>query len=182
MAFCNYCGKQLADGEVCSCTTAAAAAPQPAAPQPVPQPVPQPTPQPAPAGAYYPPTTPAPKSSFYFGGIMKDCWNLFLNLFKKPVTAVSEFIQNGTRNHAFIMIGLQAIVVTLLLVILACQHNADLKSDWAVRLAQMAGMSSEYILEQQIATQQQYVNVFLVILVGLFGTVGCKNLQRNHQL
>ncbi|MBR5239012.1 MAG: YIP1 family protein [Clostridia bacterium] len=202
MAFCKYCGKQLADGEVCACpgaanevNTAPQAAPE-AAPQAAPEAAPQApyqaapqtpyqaapqTPyqqapqapyqqapqagyqqapggyQPAPGaapmgGGYYAPA--APKAPSAFGTAMKDVWNLFLNLFKKPASAASDFIKSGTRIHAFILIGIQAIAITLLMIVFACQFN-DIYKD------------NPYFAYE--------INVFVVILVGLI-SVAALNL------
>lgn len=94
MAFCTFCGKQLADGEVCSCQQAApqAAPAQPvytAAPQqaaPVYTAAPQVAPQAAPA---------QPKGPSPFNEGFKTVGTFFKGVFKKPFEATEEFFDNA---------------------------------------------------------------------------------------
>ncbi len=164
MTFCKYCGTQLADGQVCTCPGAvneanAAAQAAPQAPyQAAPQAPYQPAPGAAPmGGGYYAPA--APKAPSAFGTAMKDVWNLFLNLFKKPASATAEFIQNGTRIHAFIMIGIQAILFGILAICFAGKHNG-----FYDKLA--AGIPAA-----AVAYQPYMINVFVAFLMGVIGAV-----------
>lgn len=190
MAFCKYCGKQLADGEVCSCTAAAPqAAPQPApqaeyqaAPQPAPQVEYQAAPQPGPGATYYAP--PAPQAPNAFGTAMKAVWQLFLNLFKKPVSATGEFLRNGDLLPTYIIIGIQAILVSILGALLAGKVNGifrtatSLAGGAANQLGAMAGMGNVSgangmgnMMAAQVAQQITY-SIPLVLFIGLIATAG----------
>ena len=70
MAFCPKCGKQLADGEICSCQTVQPQQQAPVQPQaPVHQKAPAQTPE-----------------------FIKAILELFKGLFKKPADAVKNFV------------------------------------------------------------------------------------------
>lgn len=155
MTFCKYCGKQLADGEVCTCPGAAAeAASYQAAP--------------APGAAYYAAPA-APKAPGAFGNMMKDIWNTFLNLFKKPVTAAADFIRNSNKNHAFLIFGIQAIIVTIFMICFACKHNGEIQKDFIKAWANVDPTNPAYTAAL-LARKSSEVNIFMAILTGILGT------------
>lgn len=104
MAFCTICGKQLADGEVCTCQQNNA--------QSVPQGMPytgapqQGSPYTA---AYGAPQQEAPKSSVDMGGAFKKAIDHIKNTVKKPITAAEEYYENGTIPSSAVLIGILTI-------------------------------------------------------------------------
>lgn len=95
MAFCTFCGKQLADGEVCSCQQAA---PQAAPAQPVYTAAPQQTAPQAAQPVYTAPQQAAPaqpKGPSPFSKGFKTVGAFFKGVFKKPFDATEEFFDNA---------------------------------------------------------------------------------------
>ncbi len=94
MAFCTFCGKQIADGEVCTCQQQAA--PQQTAPQEA-QPVYTAAPQQAaPAYTAAPQqAAPQPKGPSPFGEGFKTVGGFFKSVFKKPFEATEEFFDKA---------------------------------------------------------------------------------------
>lgn len=106
MAFCTICGKQLADGEVCTCQqNNAQSVPQGNIPQGMPYTgAPQ---QGAPyTAAYGAPQQEAPKSSVDMGGAFKKAIDHIKNTVKKPITAAEEYYENGTIPSSAVLIGI----------------------------------------------------------------------------
>ena len=99
--FCTYCGKQLEDGEVCSCTTQTAQAPnqQPAQAAPTMQQQTTPYSQ-APTQHAPNPTAQAIGSGF----------KSLLTIVNKPMETLSSFVNAANFIVALILIGAQALV------------------------------------------------------------------------
>lgn len=109
MAFCTICGKQLADGEVCTCQqNNAQSVPQGSIPQGMPYTgAPQ---QGSPyTAAYGAPQQEAPKSSVDMGGAFKKAIDHIKNTVKKPITAAEEYYENGTIPSSAVLIGILTI-------------------------------------------------------------------------
>lgn len=109
MAFCTICGKQLADGEVCTCQqNNAQSVPQGNIPQGMPYTgAPQ---QGSPyTAAYGAPQQEAPKSSVDMGGAFKKAIDHIKNTVKKPITAAEEYYENGTIPSSAVLIGILTI-------------------------------------------------------------------------
>ncbi len=156
MAFCKYCGTELAEGEVCACQT----------PQEEPV-VTASAPQVEPAESETAPQS-APQTSNALVGALNDVWKMFVALIKKPVSVAKEFVANGTSMHCYVMIGIQAIAVALLVTILAAKYNGMLES--AMGLASLGGGSMSSVANEAI--KQATFSIPLVILVGLVLTAG----------
>lgn len=113
MTFCTYCGRQLADGEVCTCQQGGAqAAPQEAVPQSQPQAAPQETvsqgqPQTAPQGTAYAQPQPV-KSNVNVGGGFKAILELFKKSIKTPFEAAEEFYRKSDLIASIIAIAMIA--------------------------------------------------------------------------
>lgn len=119
MAFCTICGKQLADGEVCTCQqNNAQSVPQGSIPQGMPYTgAPQ---QGSPYTAVYgapqqgtsytgAPQQGTPKSSVDMGGAFKKAIDHIKNTVKKPITAAEEYYENGTIPSSAVLIGILTI-------------------------------------------------------------------------
>ena len=119
MAFCTICGKQLADGEVCTCQqNNAQSVPQGSIPQGMPYTgAPQ---QGSPYTAAYgapqqgtsytgAPQQGSPKSSVDMGGAFKKAIDHIKNTVKKPITAAEEYYENGTIPSSAVLIGILTI-------------------------------------------------------------------------
>ena len=109
MAFCTICGKQLADGEVCTCQqNNAQSVPQGSIQQGMPYTgAPQ---QGSPyTAAYGAPQQEAPKSSVDMGGAFKKAIDHIKNTVKKPITAAEEYYENGTIPSSAVLIGILTI-------------------------------------------------------------------------
>ncbi len=178
MAFCKYCGTQLADGAVCQCPQAQAElqtqAQQPAPQEPVyqqpvyQQPAPQePTyQQPAYQQPVYQQPAPAPQKPNQFVTALTDIWQLILNMIKKPVTAAADFVKTGTQIHCFIMMGAQALLVALLVTLLAAKYNGIFES--AMKISSF-GMGSSALAAQ---LRQVTFSVPLVFVLSFMITAG----------
>ena len=94
MAFCTNCGRQLADGEVCTCQQNNA--------QSVPQGMPYAQPQQA-----------TPNKSVDMGGAFSKAIDHIKNTIKKPITAAEEYYENGTIPSSAVLVGM----ITVLYVI-----------------------------------------------------------------
>ncbi len=106
MAFCTICGKQLADGEVCTCQqNNAQSVPQGNIPQGnIPQGVPQGNiPQGMP---YAQPNQAASGKSVDMGGAFSKAIAHIKNTIKKPLTAAEEYYENGTIPSSAVLIGM----------------------------------------------------------------------------
>lgn len=119
MAFCTICGKQLADGEVCTCQqNNAQSVPQGSIPQGMPYTgAPQ---QGSPYTAAYgapqqgtsytgAPQQGTPKSPVDMGGAFKKAIDHIKNTVKKPITAAEEYYENGTIPSSAVLIGILTI-------------------------------------------------------------------------
>lgn len=119
MAFCTICGKQLADGEVCTCQqNNAQSVPQGSIPQGMPYTgAPQ---QGSPYTAAYgapqqgtsytgAPQQGTPKSSVDMGGAFKKAIDHIKNTVKKPITAAEEYYENGTIPSSAVLVGILTI-------------------------------------------------------------------------
>ncbi len=110
MTFCTFCGRQLADGEVCNCQ-------QNAAPQNnIPQGMPYGQPQPAPQGMPYGQPQPAPqtaKKQSQGDNAIKLVISHITNTIKKPLTAAEEYYEKGTVASSGILVGLIAVVYVI---------------------------------------------------------------------
>lgn len=153
MAFCKYCGKELAEGEVCACQPPQA---EPVVTEAAPQEAPQAAPQ------------AAPQTPNAFMSALNDVWKMVLALIKKPVSVAKEFVANGTPMHCYIMIGIQSIAVALLVAILAGKFNGMLES--TMGLAAMGGGSMSSQATEAI--KQVTFSIPLVILIGFALSVG----------
>lgn len=90
MAFCKYCGKQIEEGQVCSCQQTA-------------QPQAQPT--------YAAPAQPqAPAAPSAAGKMFKMIWEHTKGSFKNPFDAAKAYYQNGTFGTTGIIVGILALV------------------------------------------------------------------------
>lgn len=92
MAFCTKCGRQLQEGEVCTCQ------------QPAQNPVPPVTPQPAQASAPVQPAAPAQPSAS--GVFVMELWETIVGLIKKPVDTAQAYVKKGSFPMAGIIIGI----------------------------------------------------------------------------
>lgn len=120
MTFCTYCGKQLADGEVCTCQQNAAesqAASQNAASPDTAYAQPQ-------ADVYAQPQ-PAPKSKADVGGGFKAIVELFKKSIKTPFEASEEFYRKSDLTASIIMIAMVAglyMIATMLNFVAVSSH------------------------------------------------------------
>ena len=104
--FCRYCGRPLAEGEVCTCTAPQGVAPQGAAPTGYSAPgqgVP----------AYGAPVYSAPAAPSPVGQYLSKMWKVILEVFKHPFTAGSKFVSEGDFQTALGFIALQSLAVAL---------------------------------------------------------------------
>ena len=119
MAFCTICGKQLADGEVCTCQqNNAQSVPQGSIPQGMPYTGAQQQGSPYTAAYGAPqqgtsytgaPQQGTPKSSVDMGGAFKKAIDHIKNTVKKPITAAEEYYENGTIPSSAVLIGILTI-------------------------------------------------------------------------
>lgn len=147
MAFCKYCGKELQDGEACSCSEAVAAAQAESASQAAAQPqaesAPQPAAQPQPAAA--PTAAPAAAASAVSQAadgavpsldtekilsVAKEIGKSFLGVFTKPATTGREFVANAKLSVSLTLIAVQAILSSIFSLFVVGAINGALKGTW----------------------------------------------------
>lgn len=130
MTFCTYCGKQLQDGEICTCQQNNAAqqtapqnsAPQEAAPQPQADAYAQPQPQ---VTYAQPQPQAAPKNKADVGGGFKAIIELFKKTIKTPFEAAEEFYRKSDFVASIIAIAMVAglyMIATMLNFVAVCSH------------------------------------------------------------
>lgn len=131
MAFCTFCGKQLADGEVCTCQQQAAPQQQAyAQPQVNPQ---QMYAQPQQAGQ-------APRPN-----VFKEAISHIVNTVKKPLGAAEEFYEKGTIGGASIIIGMVAVLyvfatlLNLVAIIVYSVAKSGLAAKWVLEFLEING-------------------------------------------
>lgn len=113
MAFCRFCGKELGEGEVCSCQTAA-----PAAEEIKTEAV---SAQEATKAENEAPAQEAPKTTVNIPvpdkaqvtGLVKNIWKSFLNIFMRPATEGKAFVENAEIPVSACFMVLQAILSSL---------------------------------------------------------------------
>lgn len=106
--FCKFCGKELEEGAVCSCAAA----------QPAPQAEPSPAADAAPQNA----------TAQQAKGMVSNFWSLFTSFVKAPVTVGKAFVSACNSKYAFIIMGIQAILLGLLFTSFAGKYNSLIKS------------------------------------------------------
>lgn len=131
MAFCKYCGKELQDGEVCTCqeSVAASQAAPAAEAAPTPQAAPAPetasAPQAAPAGGTSGAGAAVPSiDTEKLLGSVKEAVKGFLNVFAKPATAGREFVANTSLTASLFIIIVQVLLSSFFALILAARINS----------------------------------------------------------
>ena len=143
MAFCKYCGKELQDGEVCTCQESVAAAQAASAAEAAPVPEAAPAPQAASAteAAPAPETASAPQAAPAGGtsgagaqvpsidtekllGSVKEAAKGFLNIFARPATAGREFVANTNLTASLFIIIVQVLLSSFFALILAARINS----------------------------------------------------------
>lgn len=128
MTFCTYCGKQLQDGEVCTCQQDNAAqqtAPQNSAPQEAPQPQADSYTQPQPQVNTYAQPQAEPKNKADVGGGFKTVIELFKKTIKTPFEAAEEFYRKSDLVASIIAIAMVAglyVIATMLNFVAVCSH------------------------------------------------------------
>lgn len=119
MAFCKHCGKELKDGEVCSCQGASAAQTAEAA---------TPAPQETPAGGASSVGEAIPSiDTEKLLGSVKEAWKGFRSVFVKPATAGREFVANSSLTTSLFLIIVQALASSFFALILASKINSVIR-------------------------------------------------------
>ena len=135
MAFCKYCGKELKDGETCSCPEAVAAA-QAAAPQTEAKSEPAAAPSATPVTAAASAVSQAADGAVpaldtdKILGVVKEIGKSFLNVFTKPATAGREFVANAKLSVSLTMIVAQAILSSIFSLFVIGAINGVLNGTW----------------------------------------------------
>lgn len=120
MGFCTKCGRQLADGEVCTCQQTVQPQINPAAAQ---QAAPQP--QINPQGA--PQMNVAPKKAGSNSSFIGELGALFKGLIKKPVDAVSEYVEKSSIMTSAILVAVLAFLSAIAQLFYMIERNVDTK-------------------------------------------------------
>lgn len=123
MAFCKYCGKELSEGEVCSCQGAqVAATPAPeaasqAAPAQAAAPQSAPASESAPQTAAAPQAAPAPKAPSVdtekLASTAKTVGAMYLKMWKSPADAAKEMIASTDKIAMICLIVVQALASSI---------------------------------------------------------------------
>lgn len=128
MAFCKFCGKELKEGEICSCQESASAANGSTPAAPVPDPVPAPAPAPDPAqsskASSGPSVTVTLPSKDAVNAAAKNVFSSILNVLVHPSTGGSAFVQGGNKIVALMIMGLHAILSSIFALTLILKINS----------------------------------------------------------
>lgn len=119
MTFCTYCGKQLQDGEICTCQQNAAAGQPDTQNASVQEEAPQPQ-----ADTYAQPQT-EPKNKADVGGGFKAVLELFKKTFKTPFEAAEDFYRKSDLVASIIAIAMVAglyMIATMLNFVAVSSH------------------------------------------------------------
>lgn len=131
MAFCKFCGKELKEGEICSCQASAPAGNGtiPEAPAPAPVPVPAPAPAPTqPAGSSSGPSvTVTLPSKDAVNTAAKNVFSSILNVLVHPATGGKEFVQSGNTIVALMIMGVHTILSCIFSIIMVAKINSVIK-------------------------------------------------------
>lgn len=174
MAFCTICGKQLADGEVCTCQqNNAQSVPQGNIPQGMPYTgAPQ---QGSPyTAAYGAPQQEAPKSSVDMGGAFKKAIDHIKNTVKKPITAAEEYYENGTIPSSAVLIGILTIAyvfATVLNLISKIFYALSSFKKQAKGLYRLLGMSYGEYLDSIGYTRWDILNDYSINVGTIFQSI-----------
>lgn len=174
MAFCTICGKQLADGEVCTCQqNNAQSVPQGSIPQGMPYTgAPQ---QGSPyTAAYGAPQQEAPKSSVDMGGAFKKAIDHIKNTVKKPITAAEEYYENGTIPSSAVLIGILTIAyvfATVLNLISKIFYALSSFKKQAKGLYRLLGMSYGEYLDSIGYTRWDILNDYSINVGTIFKSI-----------
>lgn len=174
MAFCTICGKQLADGEVCTCQqNNAQSVPQGSIPQGMPYTgAPQ---QGSPyTAAYGAPQQEAPKSSVDMGGAFKKAIDHIKNTVKKPITAAEEYYENGTIPSSAVLIGILTIAyvfATVLNLISKIFYALSSFKKQAKGLYRLLGMSYGEYLDSIGYTRWDILNDYSINVGTIFQSI-----------
>ena len=144
MNFCTKCGRQLADGEVCTCQQTVQPQINPAAAQPqvnqaagqqsqattqqfqgAGQPQGAPQPQFNPQGA--PQMNNASKAAGSNSSFISELGILFKGLIKKPVEAVSEYVEKSSIMASAVLVGVLAFLSAVAQLFYMIERNVDTK-------------------------------------------------------
>ena len=122
MSFCKYCGKELAEGQLCDCEKAVAAREAEAAAAAAPV---NPAPE-APAAA---PSQAAPQTAINaetvaaVKGAAGNAFKVALGVLKRPTSGVREYVKEGTWLSSGILLGVNALVYAIFTAIIVGQIN-----------------------------------------------------------
>lgn len=125
MSFCTKCGRQLVDGEVCTCQQTVQPQVNPAVQQINPQGAPQT--QVNPAAQQVNPQAASTKAAGANPSFISELGVLFKGLFKKPVEAVSEYVGKSSIMTSAILIGVLAFLNAIASLFYMIGRNVDAK-------------------------------------------------------
>lgn len=135
MSFCTKCGRQLADGEVCTCQQTVqpqinpAASQQPQQPQVNPMSAQQPQAAPQPQfnsqGAQQ--MNAVPKKATSNPSFISELTELFKGLIKKPVEAVSGYVEKSSIATSAVLVGVLAVLSAVAQLFYMIERNVDTK-------------------------------------------------------
>ncbi len=120
MGFCTKCGRQLADGEVCTCQQTVQPQINPAVSQ-------QAAPQPQINQQGAPQMNVAPKKAGSNSSFIGELGALFKGLIKKPVDAVSEYVEKSSIMTSAILVAVLAFLSAIAQLFYMIEGNVDTK-------------------------------------------------------
>lgn len=122
MSFCTKCGRQLADGEVCTCQQTVQPQINPAAAQQS-----QAAAQPQFNSQGTPQMNAAPKKAGSNPSFISELAALFKGLVKRPVEAVSGYVEKSSIATSAILVGVLAVLSAIAQLFYMIERNVDTK-------------------------------------------------------
>lgn len=139
--FCKYCGKELEEGTVCTCTQTAQT-----------------------EEAQNVSNMPVSDKSVEIKAHIKGFWSLFLAFLKRPVSVGANFVNRCDIKYALGIIGLQSVLVGLLVLSLVSKINSVVSN-----AAALAGSYSDTVEAQISGVMFSLPTVFFVTGISAFG-------------
>ena len=124
MSFCKYCGKELAEGQLCDCEKAVAAREAEAAAAAAPV---NPAPEAAPQAQAAPQTAINAETVAAVKGAAGNAFKVALGVLKRPTSGVREYVKEGTWLSSGILLGINALVYAIFTAIIVGQINKALQ-------------------------------------------------------
>lgn len=165
MAFCKYCGKELKDGEVCSCRTTTAGSSEAGAAQPAAAATAQTTAGAAAAGAAAGAAAAPKVDTEKIASTAKKVGGMYLKIWAKPATVGKEMMASVDMIQGLCMVVVQALLSSIFSLCIAGKINAALSDAFS---SYTSLLGSDYAKQFKVSGAKVF---FLTLLLSLLFSV-----------